>query len=162
MSQNFDDYLKKESPQYRYKEIALTAKSYKNMDHELDDKDTNCELATYGDALLKLALCDILFEDGVENITTEKQDYESDEVLVKVVARHYNLLNKVRYDKNDDKIPQNYDYKKDKKDAYKYIATAVEALIASYYLDNGKNFELVLNLAEEWKKLIDYEKSLER
>ena len=65
MSQNFDDYLKKESPQYRYKEIALTAKSYKNMDHELDDKDTNCELATYGDALLKLALCDILFEDGV-------------------------------------------------------------------------------------------------
>ena len=38
---------------------ALTDTSYKNIDHSLRDDDTNAELATYGDAILKLALCKI-------------------------------------------------------------------------------------------------------
>ena len=38
---------------------ALTDTSYKNIDHSLSDDDTNVELATYGDAVLKLALCKV-------------------------------------------------------------------------------------------------------
>ena len=38
---------------------ALTDTSYKNIDHSLSDDDTNFELATCGDAVLKLALCKI-------------------------------------------------------------------------------------------------------
>ena len=41
---------------------ALTDTSYKNIDHSVSDDDTNFELATYGDAVLKLALCKIYRE----------------------------------------------------------------------------------------------------
>ena len=37
----------------------------------------------------------------------------------------------------------------------KYIATAVEALLAAMYLDNDKNIELILEVAKHWRKLID-------
>ena len=152
MSQNFEEYLKTENLQYQYKKIALTASSYKNVDHSLTDKDINRELATYGDALLKLALCKSLFNEKVENITVKKQEYESDEVLVKVVAMHYDLLKKIKFDENDKEIPRDYEYKDEK---HKYIATAVEALLAAYYLDNSEDFALVLEIAREWKRMID-------
>ena len=156
MSPSFDEYLNNPSLQYKHRGIALTASSYKKVDHGLTDKDTSCKLATYGDALLKLALCKILFDNKVENITVVKQEYEKDEVLVKVIARHYNLLDKINFDKHDKNIPQNYEYEGDK---HKYIATAVEALLAAYYLDNEENFELIVAVAEEWKKLIDETKT---
>ena len=42
---------------------------YKDIiEHSLNDNAINNNLATYGDALLKLALCDILFDEKVENI----------------------------------------------------------------------------------------------
>jgi dsRNA-specific ribonuclease len=72
--------------------------------------------------------------------------------LVKVVAQHYDLLKKIKFDENDKEIPQDYKYKDEK---HKYIATAVEALLAAYYLDNEENFELIVAVAKEWKKLID-------
>ena len=40
-------------------------------------------------------------------------------------------------------------------DSSKYIATAVEALIAAIYLDNNEDFSLVVKIAEHWKTLID-------
>ena len=67
MQDEFSKYLNDESQPTRQK--ALTAKSYKKVDNSLEDKDTNCELATYGDALLKYAYCEILFEKDVESIT---------------------------------------------------------------------------------------------
>ncbi len=158
MQDKFDKYLKDGSQPTRQK--ALTAKSYKNIDHSLQDKDTNCELATYGDALLKCAFCKILFDDGVENITVKKQNYESDKVLVEVIARHYELLNYIRFDdKTNSEIPQHYDYKapsqKGNDSPSKYIATTVEALVSAIYLDNGEDFGLVVKIAEHWKELID-------
>ena len=150
MIDKFEEYLSDISQPTR--DRALTASSYKNRDHSLKDNDINRELATYGDALLKLALCKILFNEKVENITVKKQDYESDEVLVKVVAQHYDLLKKIKFDKKDKEIPQDYEYEDEK---HKYIATAVEALLAAYYLDNNEDFSLVEEVVKEWKSLID-------
>ena len=118
------------------------------------------ELATYGDALLKLAFCKILFDEkDVLNITEEKKKYESDEVLVKVIAKYYKFLEYIRFDKTDENILQNYDYKKPSKKGkdspHKYIATAVEALIAALYLDNNEDFSVVVEIAKHWKELID-------
>ena len=150
MQDKFNEYLRDISQPTR--ERALTSSSYKNMDHTLTDKDINRELATYGDALLKLAFCKILFDEKVENITVEKQNYESDEVLVKIVAPYYDLLKKIKFDEKNKEIPQDYEYKDEK---HKYIATAVEALLAAYYLDNSEDFSLVLEIVREWKRLID-------
>ena len=51
MQDKFSEYLNDESQFTRQK--ALTANSCKNADHSLEANDTNCELGTYGDALLK-------------------------------------------------------------------------------------------------------------
>ena len=157
MQDKFSEYLNDESQSTRQK--ALTANSYKNVDHSLEANDTNCELGTYGDALLKLAFCKILFVEDVSSITTEKQKYESDKVFVEIIARHYELLKYIHFDESDNNIPRDYNYrkppKKRKDSPSKYIATAVEALIAAIYLDNKEDFSLVLEIVKHWKKLID-------
>ena len=157
MQDKFYEYLRDESRPTRQR--ALTASSYKNIDHSLEDAYTNSDLATYGDALLKLAFCKILFDEGVSNITVKKQKYEPDKVFVEIIARRYELLNYIRFDKNDDKIPNDYDYKdppkKGKDSPSKYIATAVEALIAAFYLDNNEDFSGVVEIAKHWIELIN-------
>ena len=86
---------------------ALTDTSYKNIDHSLSDDDTNAELATYGDAILKLALCKIYRDRknaGIEfsdNLSKWKEKHESDEVLVRVIAKHFKLLEFLKYDKRE-------------------------------------------------------------
>ena len=64
MTDKFHEYLYGKGGKTR--ERALTARSYKNTNHNLEDKDTNFELATYGDAILKLALTKILFDGNVD------------------------------------------------------------------------------------------------
>lgn len=148
---------------------ALTDTSYKNIDHSLSDDDTNAELATYGDAILKLALCKIYRDRknaGIkfsDNLSKWKEKHESDEVLVRVIAKHYNLLNFLRYDekgnrKPEEQKPRDYDHKgKDDKDRHKYIATAMEASIAVVYLENGENE--VIDIVKQWIQWIDESKS---
>lgn len=148
---------------------ALTDTSYKNIDHSLSDDDTNFELATYGDAVLKLALCKIYREykeNGLrfsENLSDWKKKYESDEVLVRVIAKHYNLLNFLRYDekgngKPEEQKPQDYDHKgQNDNDRHKYIATAMEASIAAVYLENGE--KEVIEIVKQWIEWIDESKS---
>ena len=155
MQDVFSRYLSDERKPTRQK--ALTANSYKNVDQSLEANDTNCELGTYGDALLKCAFCKILFDEGVSNMTVEKQKYEPDRVLVEIVARHYELLKYIRFDESDDNIPRDYDYRvsQNGNSPSKYIATAVEALIAAIYLDNNESFSLVIDIAKSWKTLID-------
>lgn len=148
---------------------ALTDTSYKNIDHSLSDDDTNFELATYGDAVLKLALCKIYREykeNGLrfsENLSDWEKKYESDEVLVRVIAKHYNLLNFLRYDekgnrKPEEQKPQDYDHKgQNDNDRHKYIATAMEASIAAVYLENGENE--VIEIVKQWIQWIDESKS---
>ena len=46
-------------------------------------------------------------------------------------------------------------HKKRTDPSHKYIATAVEALIAAIYLDNKEDFNLVVEIANHWKMLID-------
>ena len=144
---------------------ALTDTSYKNIDHSLSNDDTNAELATYGDAILKLALCKIYWDKknaGIkfsDNLSQWKEKHESDEVLVRVIAKHYNVLNFLRYDKKgngkpEEQKPQDYDLKdKNDNDRHKYLATAMEASIAAVYLENGKNE--VIEIVKQWIEWID-------
>ena len=153
------------NPQTVLQKQALIDTSYKNIDHSLSDDDTNFELATYGDAVLKLALCKIYREykeNGLrfsENLSDWKKKYESDEVLVRVIAKHYNLLNFLRYDekgngKPEEQKPQDYDHKgQNDNDRHKYIATAMEACIAAVYIENGENE--VIDIVKQWIERID-------
>ena len=145
---------------------ALTDKSYKNKTtHSQNNDEINFELATYGDAILKCVLCKIYFEKEDEDnfgfkgkLTEWKKQYESDEVLVRVVAKHYNLLNFLEFDRDDKKKPHDYDYQgKNAKRRYKYIATAMEACIAAVYIENGENE--VIEIVKQWIQWIDESKS---
>ena len=143
---------------------ALTDKSYKKTPNNQDCK-INFELATYGDAILKCVLCKIYFEREDEDnfwfkgkLTEWKKQYESDEVLVKFIARHYDILNSLNFDRDDTKKPHDYDYQgKNAKRRYKYLATAMEACIAAVYLENGENE--VIEIVKQWIQWIDESKS---
>lgn len=143
---------------------ALTDKSYKKTPNNQDCK-INFELATYGDAILKCALCKIYFErENIDNfgfkgkLTEWKKQYESDEVLIKFIARHYDILNFLNFDSGDTKKPQDYKYEdKNAKRRYKYIATAMEASIAAVYIENGENE--VIEIVKQWIEWIDESKS---
>lgn len=143
---------------------ALTDKSYKKTPNNQDCK-INFELATYGDAILKCVLCKIYFEKEDEDnfgfkgkLTEWKKQYESDEVLVKFIARHYDILNFLNFDSGDTKKPQDYKYEdKNAKRRYKYIATAMEACIAAVYIENGENE--VIEIVKQWIEWIDESKS---
>ena len=139
---------------------ALTDKSYKKTPNNQDCK-INFELATYGDAILKCVLCKIYFEREDEDnfwfkgkLTEWKKQYESDEVLVKFIARHYDILNSLNFDRDYTKKPHDYDYQgKNAKRRYKYLATAMEASIAAVYLENGENE--VIEIVKQWIEWID-------
>ncbi len=131
---------------------ALTAKSYKNVEHTTRDTQTNEELATYGDALLKLALCEFLLDDADPRALSEtKKDYESDRVLVDKVARHYDLLKYIRFDRENPRIVQSYDYEDD---SHKYIATALEALLGAYY-KIYRDFDGAKEIVKHFMQIID-------
>ncbi len=159
------------NPKTDLQKQALTDTSYKNIDHSLSADDTNFELATYGDAVLKLALCKIYRDRknaGIkfsDNLSKWKEKHESDEVLVRVVAKHYNLLNFLRYDekgngKTEEQKPQDYDHKgQNDNDRHKYIATAMEACIAAVYIEsNESGANEVVKIVKQWIEWIDESK----
>lgn len=149
-SRFLEDKLKGEAVMWRTR--ALTSKSYKNVEHGIRDIQTNEELATYGDALLKFALCEFLLDDNDPKALSEtKKGYESDRVLVNKVARHYDLLKHIRFDRENPRIVQNYDYEDD---SHKYIATALEALVGAYY-KIYRDFDGVKQIVREFMKIID-------
>ena len=153
------------------KHRALTDSSYKKVYQEryrkgLDNTRVNTELATYGDAVLKLALCEILWKDKQEKpetLTEIKQKYESDEVLVNVIARYYDILKYLRFDETDGMMPKDYDYEdknedkksKRKPNKHKYIATAIEACLGAMDMDEKISWKDIIKIVKEWKKLID-------
>lgn len=133
---------------------ALTCKSYGEVykrEHrcEIDPKATNYELATYGDALLKFALCSLLL-DKCEQLSKEKEKYETDKFLIETVAKHYRLLDYMNFDRSNDKIPQCYEAFENENT--KYIATTVEAVLGAIYQQN-KDFQAICNLVDSWTKL---------
>lgn len=154
----FEEYLKmEEKPELI--EIALTDKSYKHYYEEINSKpytgEYNKDLGTYGDAILKVCFLNILLEEKSALPTEEKKKYESDETLVKVIAKRYKLIDEIHYDENDDKKPKNYKF--ESKSASKYIATCVEALVAAIYIEESKKspdeaMKLIIDLARHWKQ----------
>lgn len=138
---------------------ALTAVSFKNVNHNLSDSDTGFELATYGDALIKFCYASH-FLDNCEKLSKEIEKYVTDEGLVRVIAKHYSLLNYINYDKNDELIKSDYEYvdkgktigKNKKESPHKYIADVVEAMIGAIYLEI-KDIGAITELLDSWRKL---------
>lgn len=158
----FEEYLgKKESSTWVKR--ALTDKSYKNEYKRINEKDykgkINKDLATYGDAVIKLCILELKL-DNTDKLTNDKSFIESDENLVKVIAKHYKMLEYIRVDDNDKKIKHDYDYikppkttgKNRKRSPHKYIATAVEAMIGAIYKEEGK-LEPIIELIDSWCKM---------
>ena len=133
---------------------ALTCKSYgdvykKQMHCEIDLQKTNYELATYGDALLKFALCSLLL-DVCEQLSEEKKKYETDKFLIETVAKHYRLLDYMNFDRDNDQIPKCYEIFENENT--KYIATTVEAVLGAIYQQN-KDFRAICELVKSWIEL---------
>jgi dsRNA-specific ribonuclease len=159
----FEEYLDKREESIWVKR-ALMDRSYKkeyqkNKGKTLPKDKTNEDLATYGDAVIKLGYVEILFDTPGIQLTEEKKQYESDEFFVTVIAKHYKLLNYIRIDSSDSKIAIDYVYNKKKepkksntRNPHKYIATAVEAMIGAIYMEEGKKLEPIIELLEEWKE----------
>ena len=136
---------------------ALTCKSYGKVyqnkyQSPLKSEQQNSELATYGDALLKFALCALLL-DKVEHLSEEKKKFEEDKFLIEVVAEHYQLLDYMNFDRDDKKIPQEYKFvKSENHNPTKYIATTVEAVLGAIYLENP-DLNSIIALVDSWREL---------
>ena len=148
----FETYItqNKRNPECR----ALTCRSYgevyKREQHkELKPTQHNYELATYGDALLKFALCSLLL-DNCEQLSKEKEKYETDKFLIETIAKHYRLLDYMNFDRSNDKIPQCYEAFENENT--KYIATTVEAVLCAIY-QKYEDFQEICGLVESWTKL---------
>jgi len=131
---------------------ALTDRSYKKNNPLLRDEDVNSSLATFGDSIIKYCLSLILL-DKVDKLSKEKEKYETDEFLVKTIAKHYKMLDHIRKDTSDDNIPNNYNYSKKKGgSSHKYIATAVEAMVGAIYFET-EDLKAITAMIEAWMKL---------
>jgi dsRNA-specific ribonuclease len=158
----FEEYLNKKDTS-RWVKIALTDASYNSyrcrgvrannprfieLHTPLND---NLDLALLGDAIIKFIYSDFLL-DKVELLTEEKKKYESDEVFVEKVGRHYNLIPYIDFDIDDEKMPKNYDYYCTlgwNKNSHKYIATAVEAMIGAIYKETN-DLDAIRELLLSW------------
>lgn len=133
---------------------ALVDKSYKTTlsRNKLREVKTNEDLATVGDAVLKLCLSKI-FIDRCEKLSKTMEQFETDEFLVTRIATRYDLLKYIQYDNEDEKMPKDYNYVKGKKgrNKHKYIATAVEAVIGAIFWET-KDIEQIKKLVEMWTK----------
>ena len=146
----FEEYLNKRDS-YELVKRALTDKSYRKIKPELLNKEINTDLATYGDAVIKLCFCEILL-DNSDKLTNEKSTYESDKYLVDVVAKHYDLLKYINKDNVDVKLALDYNYDNHKSkngNSAKYIATAVEAMIGAIYKET-KDLDSIVELLKTW------------
>lgn len=146
----FNFWLKKEKNKTVIR--ALTDESFKKIEPSLKTEETNLSLATYGSSIIKMCLSKLLL-DKVNKPTKEKAKYESDEYLVKHVAKHYSLITYIRKDSNNTKIPNNYDYiVKRGNNPHKYIATAVEAMVAAIYIE-ANDLDAIIKLVDSWRTL---------
>ena len=142
---------------------ALTDSSYKKefeqRNHRPFDGETNKDLSTYGDAIIKICYLDLML-DKEEKLTVEKSKVESNKFLVDKVARHYNLLKYIITDPNDKEMPRNYEYierpkikgQSRKQSPHKYIADAVEAVIGAIFKETN-DLRGIIMLLDSWRNL---------
>lgn len=132
---------------------ALTDRSRNNYlgKYNLSIVPNNVELATYGDAVLKLAFCDVLY--GVDHLTIEKEKYESDKNYVEVIGKRYDILRRMKYDSEDNYMPKTYImHKRDMN--HKRIATCVEAIAAAIFIID-RDIDEIIEIARFWKRITD-------
>lgn len=156
----FEEYLNKKETS-KWVKRALTDKSYKNINHDLKDSDTNKELATYGDKIISHCYAEILL-DNCDQLSIEIEKYIGDERFVTVIAKHYHLIeNKyISVDENDPNIVNHfsYEYQKPKKTSGgnkkespdKFKATAVEAMIGAIYKEIN-DLKPIIELLDSWR-----------
>lgn len=139
-------------------ERAFIDSSYKNYDHSINQD--NSLLATYGDAVLKLAFCEVLYDH--ENLTNEKAKYESDSTLTEIIGRRYRILDYMKMDPNDSNMPKDYLWNPNhnKEDtSHKRIATCMEAIIGAIYKID-RDVDEIVDIALYWMELTDKELKL--
>lgn len=154
----FDDYLNSDS---KLLERALTDASYRNYVSN-PNLETNDDLATLGDAILRFALSEIIFDEGEQHASVVRQLFENNRRLVTVIAKHYSLLDLMRFDRNDEHKQAGYEWDQfdsrssgnnRKNNPQKYIADAMEAVLAAFYLDNGRNMDVTKFVVRYWTLL---------
>ena len=117
----FERYLNEKN--CKYIKIALTDSSYNtarskgvkknNPNYEELHKPlpTNRDLATIGDALMKLIYAKHFYKDEKTNKLSKKiEQYITDEYLVSVVAKHYDILKYLQFDKDNKSMKADYKY----------------------------------------------------
>lgn len=136
-----------------YLRRALTDKSYRNVtnDHNLPHNQT---LAMLGDAVLCLALCQILSID-VDDLTESKKRYETDETLVTRIASYYDVRKYLRFDEEDPNMQKGYIWNERDAKSQKFVATAVEAVLGAYYLDHNRSMDAVIPIVKKWMSIVD-------
>lgn len=152
----FEEFLKNSKDET----IALRDRSYKNVRQKskecIQEYEVNTELSTYGDALLKFLLCDIIYKKRYP-LTEQKKKYESDKIFVEKIAKRYNLIEFIKKDDKDLNLPDDYEYgeAENEKNHHKYIATAVEACLGEMYRSKKYKIDDLKKLVEEWIDYID-------
>lgn len=129
-----------------YLDRALTRKAYAN---EQKQQHKDCEdqeiYRTLGDAVLKLALVDLLIKSGCDtrdDITLKKKDLEREEKLAEI-GRNLGIGHAIKLGVGE---------KKQRADEEpKVLAETVEALIAAIYYDGG--FEAARETIRKWFKM---------
>ncbi len=147
---NFKEYLSDNSA---YVQLALTDRSQRKVTKN-QHLFFNQDLSTYGDAILKTAICHHLF-GKVNQLTEEKKKYESDEALVYLASKD-DLLEHLHFDK--ERKVKDYEYKSTENsniNSHKYIATAMEAMICAIFLIHDNNIEHIYPIVQEWMKMVD-------
>ena len=149
-------------------QIALTDSSYnnyrkrgirKNNPHYAEvqkDLPVNKDLAVVGDAVINLVYSKYLFTKGTNKLTEVKKDYVSDEHFVSHIAKHYDLLNYIKKDIDDKKLPNDYKYdttQSENGNSHKYIATCVEAVIGAIFLETD-DLESITELLIDWERFV--------
>lgn len=160
MEDKFEEYLNKKD---KWIDLALIDKSYKSYikkgvkknepnykDVNSFDKD-NLDLSTLGDAIIKFVYVKIFINDNnIKMLSKEIEKYITDKYFITKVAKKYDILKYLKYDKLDCNMHVDYEYKD--KENRKFIATAVEAMIGAIYLINkdGNWFDEISTILKEW------------
>lgn len=129
-----------------YLDRALTRKAYANEQKQQHKECEDQEIyRTLGDAVLKLALVDLLIISGSgtrDDITNGKKDLEREEMLARI-AGDLGIGASIKLGIGEKKQRANNEPK--------VLAETLEAIIAAIYLDGG--FEAAKRTIREWYRL---------
>lgn len=145
----FREYLEigvdENTPQNSLFVRALRDKSDKSSEGTTKNAEVNTDLATVGDAVLKLVLKEH-FMDVVDKLTEHTKVYEADLILVKAIGKHYDICSYLKWHKDGPKKDDEYYYEFHSPSGSKFIATGVEAVIGAIYKTETFGYNVVRNI----------------